>query len=539
MSRLYKSFALVALIFVSGARAAVYEIPLFIGADNTILQSFVRIQGAYPLFMGEQSIQITGYDDTGAKYGPIWLNARGPSLTFNSDDLERGNQDKGLPGGLGDGVGDWRLLLVADDEHLDVRSYTRNLLRDGALTPMHDLVASFETVRGRPWPTHVVPMLNPPGNTLQQSIVRIFNREGRHVRVELQVTDVGAYAWCDLPPNATLVRNSRELVELLAADEFGAEPWFSIGKWGLIVRILAEPQSPQMGLYCEHGQAPESLGGEDGAVIGVMALMQDTFGNLTNVSGPFAAIIDDARVPRTSEGDFDITLEFASGFNEEWRTAIRHSADRWEQIIVADYPSSEADLSECAVSGGETVDDLLIRFEWRELDGRFPGAASVCGTVSEPGFPAGRPNAGLVALSSNAFDTQVVTDFLAADRVIVHEIGHVLGIGTTWSESGFLNLQADRPEFTGPNALSEFKRLFLGGAASARSRGVQGVPVEDDGAHWRSFASSVDGDDALITVDDDLMLPGGNRALNKLITGVTVGALEDLGYEVDYGQADR
>ncbi|MDE0000752.1 MAG: hypothetical protein OXQ89_23695, partial [Rhodospirillaceae bacterium] len=339
--------------------------------------------------------------------------------------------------------------------------------------------------------------------------------------------------------NATLITTSPELTDLLAGDVFGAEPYFANGKWGLIVRVLAEPPGPQTGLYCEHGEAPESQGGGDAAAIGVMALIEDTFGNLTNVSGPFAPIIDDARVPRFSEGDFDITLEFGDGFNEEWRAAIRHAADRWEQIIVADYPHSEASLSGCALSGQQTVDDLLIRFEWRGLDGRYPGAASVCGTVSEPGFPAGRPNAGFVRLNTHAFDDQVVTDFMESDRIIVHEMGHVLGIGTAWSDSGFLELQGDSPEFTGPNALSEFKRLFLGGAASARSRRIQGVPVEDDGAHWRSFASSLNGDDSLATVDDDLMLPGGNRALNHLITGVTVGALEDLGYEVDYGKADR
>ena len=274
-----------------------------------------------------------------------------------------------------------------------------------------------------------------------------------------------------------------------------------------------------------------------------MALVLDTYGNLANLSGPPASIIGLGRAPRVSEGDFDISLEFGDGFSEEWQAAIRHSADRWEQIIVADYPDSHADLAGCGVPGSvgsRKVDDLLIRFEWEVLD--FPssigGRASLCGWVSTTGFPGARPNAGVVYLVNSVFNRERVTDFLATDRVVLHEIGHVLGIGTLWSRSGFLKLDVDRPEFTGPRATAEFDRLFPRRAASARSRGVKGVPVEDDGVHWRASAYEVDGIDATYTVPDDLMTPGGNRSRYNLITAVTVGALDDLGYEVDYAQAD-
>lgn len=165
----------------------------------------------------------------------------------------------------------------------------------------------------------------------------------------------------------------------------------------------------------------------------------------------------------------------------------------------------------------------------------------MCGLVRTDGFSGQglRPNAGLVRLNSIGFDTEKLVDSKDADRTIIHEIGHVLGIGTSWKHSGYLRLNVDRPEFTGPSATTQFNRLSPRRAASARRRGVNGVPVEDNGVHWRATAYTVDGVDATYTVRRDLMLPGGNRYQNDRITDVTVGALEDLGYGVDYSQADQ
>ena len=67
------SALLLAGFFPSRSRAEVYEIPLFLRAEDISLQSFVRIQGAYPKSIGDQRIQIMGYDDAGEVYGPIWL----------------------------------------------------------------------------------------------------------------------------------------------------------------------------------------------------------------------------------------------------------------------------------------------------------------------------------------------------------------------------------------------------------------------------------------------------------------------------------
>ena len=220
------------------------------------------------------------------------------------------------------------------------------------MAPIHQLATPYDIVPGRPWPLHFVSMLNPATNTAQTSFVRIFNRKNHYVRVQMGAPLAGS-AWCDIPPYSALAKTSAELTDLLddvyIYESFQRSPLNS--KWGLTLYVLAEPSEPRRGLHCESGSIGVGISLEEappGNVddIGVMALILDEHGNLANLSGPPASIIGLARAPRVSEGDFDISLEFGDGFNEEWQAAIRHSADRWEQIIVADYPASHADLAE-------------------------------------------------------------------------------------------------------------------------------------------------------------------------------------------------
>ena len=75
----------------------------------------------------------------GDSYGPIELALEPPygAVEFNSHDLEHGNPDKLLYGGLGDGEGNWRLELTSHNP-ISVASYLR--ASDGFQTSMHAVV---------------------------------------------------------------------------------------------------------------------------------------------------------------------------------------------------------------------------------------------------------------------------------------------------------------------------------------------------------------------------------------------------------------
>jgi hypothetical protein len=109
--------------------------------------------------------------------------------------------------------------------------------------------------------------------------------------------------------------------------------------------------------------------------------------------------------------------------------------------------------------------------------------------------------------------------------VILHEMGHVLGIGTIWTDKGLLSgAGTNDPIFTGLNATAQYNQIF--------GTNAPGVPVENmggpgtAGAHWRESI-----------LDNELMTGYLNNGTNPL-SRITVGSLADLGYTVNYAAAD-
>ena len=148
---------------VSGAET-VHRVPLFLSAsDPEQRQGFVRVINRSD---EEASVRILARDNSPAEHDPITLTvAPNSAAHFNSDDLELGNDRKGLPAGVGPGTGDWRLELASESD-LDVLAYIRT--RDGFLTSVHDTVPP--TSQG-----YVLPVFNPGENPNQVSRLYVAN----------------------------------------------------------------------------------------------------------------------------------------------------------------------------------------------------------------------------------------------------------------------------------------------------------------------------------------------------------------------------
>ncbi len=137
--------------------------PLVPPASNPVRQGFVRIVN-HSNRPGE--VRIAAVDDTGTEGGELRLDigARA-TVHVNSQDLESGNEAKGVVGATGAGDGDWRLTLSSELQ-FEALSYLR--ATDGFLTSIHDVVAS----EGR---EHLVRIFNPARNPNQKSMLRIMN----------------------------------------------------------------------------------------------------------------------------------------------------------------------------------------------------------------------------------------------------------------------------------------------------------------------------------------------------------------------------
>ena len=112
------------------------RVPLFESAANADRQGFVRVINHSDV---AGRVNIEAVDDNGMRAGPVALSiAAGGAAHFNSDDLEGGNADKGLPDGIGPpGQGNWRLHLTSELD-IEVLSYART--SDGFVTSLHDAV---------------------------------------------------------------------------------------------------------------------------------------------------------------------------------------------------------------------------------------------------------------------------------------------------------------------------------------------------------------------------------------------------------------
>lgn len=229
---------------------------------------------------------------------------------------------------------------------------------------------------------------------------------------------------------------------------------------------------------------------------------------------------------------YDIVIRFNPGSSPTTaqQQAFEAAEARWEQVIVGDLPDVAISRPNGACSSSspidETVDDLLIFVTLEAVDG--PG-----GVLGSAGPCMIRSGSNLPLAGSIRFDTADLARLESGgllDEVVLHEMGHVLGVGTLWNLFGLLADPAQDggtdPHFIGPLAVAAFDALGGSGHPGAK------VPVEDSGgsgtadAHWRE------------SIFDEEVMTGWIDAGTNPLGAVTVSSLADHGYKTDPDAAD-
>ena len=227
---------------------------------------------------------------------------------------------------------------------------------------------------------------------------------------------------------------------------------------------------------------------------------------------------------------FDISLRFLSVMSDSQARAFVHAKERIEEFILGDISGQAVNLSaaELASCGGvrvsQYVDDVLILAEIAPIDGpkNILGQAGPCFV---------RLTSTLPVLGYMKFDSADIDVLEAQGRleyVFLHEMMHVIGFGTIWTEKSLLTgAGTEDPYFNGAAARQNLASLNGGSFYTGTP-----VPVENTGgagtadSHWRDSVFK-----------SELMTGFISTGVNP-ISATTIGSFQDLGYSVDVSRAE-
>ena len=225
--------------------------------------------------------------------------------------------------------------------------------------------------------------------------------------------------------------------------------------------------------------------------------------------------------------EYDIEIRYVGNQpTEAQRAAFDLAVARWQEVILGDQSDELAQFpaSSCFPALDEVIDDLIIYAELVPID----GAGNILGSAG----PCLIRDAGPTAVGRMRFDTADLASLETdgqLDEVVLHEMGHVIGIGSLWGELGLATgLGGSDPFFTGSTARAAWRAVAAG-------LGYDGniVPVENSGgsgtrdAHWRESLAR-----------NELMTGFLDDGANPL-SAFTVGSLRDMGYVVNDAVADE
>ena len=215
---------------------------------------------------------------------------------------------------------------------------------------------------------------------------------------------------------------------------------------------------------------------------------------------------------------FNITLNYTG--DASYLPIFQSAAATWEQII----PSYIDGYQGAEIFNGITIDAAITTID---------GVGNILGQAGPTYYGIDDAGYSLAVAGVMQFDVADVGGLGSnLTTVILHEMGHVLGLGTLWTYNGLYVTGSG--QYTGANALAAYRLEF-------NQPGATFVPVELGGnagtynSHW----NEVDGGAALTNLTSvisgqnmayELMTGWLNVDQNYFISDMTRASLIDLGY---------
>jgi hypothetical protein len=238
--------------------------------------------------------------------------------------------------------------------------------------------------------------------------------------------------------------------------------------------------------------------------------MEDSFVSANLGSGPLSL-----------GSTFDISLTFDGTVSPARQATFNAAAALWEGLLP-NYKTGVTGPASVVISATLPAGDG---------PGGILGSAGPTTTINSGGFT-------LANTGQMEFDSFDVADLETAgtfDEVILHEMGHVLGIGTLWNQGLNALYVNGSGQYTGADALAAFQTEWVGQGAATF------VPVELGGGagtangHWNESdgGGAATGLVRVGTGEDmqfELMTGWLDTAQPNFISQMTLGSLSDMGF---------
>ncbi|WP_229747788.1 DUF4214 domain-containing protein [Marivita lacus] len=290
------------------------------------------------------------------------------------------------------------------------------------------------------------------------------------------------------------------------------------------------------GVYDANGVLIQNTANDDGGpgTSSALQFVTDVGGTFYLSAGGFANATGQYRVELNDlgpldDGRFDITVEFTSDdIPNAYVSAFEDAVERWEEIITGDLPYA-------FVEGYGYVDDILIEVSVQDIDLSFEGVEQTILAISSVLDQRDGASA-LPSYSRIVINSEEVGTLLNLDEFVANTIGRALGFGALWEEFGLVRLIDGVATYTGPNGLREIEEL------SDDLNGVNVLETGADGGLAAQYWSEAVLDEELMTSRVELRRleagPPNFGVPDNPISALTIAAMQDLGYQVDYDAAD-
>lgn len=246
--------------------------------------------------------------------------------------------------------------------------------------------------------------------------------------------------------------------------------------------------------------------------------LENDYTDISNSSTFIESYILDNTQPYT------VFVNYTYNASHHDKEIIQSCIDKWTSIIL--------------LKTTDNLYDLHIDVYFEADDPGILGAAKV-DTVNSSGIPL----SGSLYLNSTSWESQknnIKEDgHSQAYYTVLHELGHIFGIGTLWNHLISNNF------YIGLHGVREYKNLL-------HQPNLTGIPVEDDGGEGTAGGHFEEGSEFVLSdnnrykdghfhtgLDRELMTgwaetDNGTEPLSR----ISIAILQDIGFVVDYTKAD-